>query len=343
MESVKGSVLGRLGPVLSLAGATQPRTRGQPCGRACRGEGGAGSDRLRLSERPLCLAARHGGRGKGLPSSLSENNQGGIWSDCCGLLSCIFLGSVFSGVVSDAARATRRRCAVVSSLRAEGPAMTKQQRCSRELTRVPVCSLGVCPCAGVASGRHLISPLCQHLRPGAPSDRPATLREPFSTTQLPWRTCACACACARARDCAGACSHETWQVVRRSLKSEMQAKAKMRDVSHMKVIEYEGGKSANIRTRPSLASPLIFSPCAPPVLSFVVLYICKHPISCQPLKHARLWPGCRHDGPSGGVGVSRLFTGEWAHLRSKRKSACRYHCCRGPAFTQQSTPSVMRW
>ena len=193
--------------------------------------------------------------------------------------------------------------------------MTKQQRCSRELTRVPVCSLGVCPCAGVASGRHLISPICQHLRPGAPSDRPATLREPFSTTQLPWRTCAracaCACACARARDCAGACSHETWQVVRRSLKSEMQAKAKMRDVSHMKVIEYEGGKSAKIRTRPSLASPLIFSPRAPPVLSFVVLYICKHPISCQPLKHARLWPGCRHDGPSGGVGVSRVFTGEW--------------------------------
>ena len=34
---------------------------------------------------------------------------------------------------------------------------------------------------------------------------------------------------------------DDWQVVRRSLKD--QAKSSLRDVSHMKVIEYEGGKS----------------------------------------------------------------------------------------------------
>ena len=176
--------------------------------------------------------------------------------------------------------------------------------------------------------------------PRCPVSSSCHLARALLATPLPWRTCARA----RARTCAGAgaCSHETLQVVRRSLKSEMQAKAKLRDVSHMKVIEYKGGKSANIRTPPSLASPLIFSPHAPPVLSFIVLYMCKYPITCQSLKHARLWLGCRHDGPSGGVGVSRLFAAEWARLNSARKSACRYHCCRGPAFTQQSTPSLMR-
>ena len=35
--------------------------------------------------------------------------------------------------------------------------------------------------------------------------------------------------------------------MRRSLKDAHQAKAKLRDVSHMKVIEYEGGKSKAIR------------------------------------------------------------------------------------------------
>ena len=37
------------------------------------------------------------------------------------------------------------------------------------------------------------------------------------------------------------------QVVRRSLKEAHQAKAKLRDVSHMKVIEYEGGKTKAVR------------------------------------------------------------------------------------------------
>jgi len=37
------------------------------------------------------------------------------------------------------------------------------------------------------------------------------------------------------------------QVVRRSLKAELQAKASLRDISHMKVIEYEDGKSKAVR------------------------------------------------------------------------------------------------
>jgi len=39
----------------------------------------------------------------------------------------------------------------------------------------------------------------------------------------------------------------SWQVVRRSLKSEFQAKAAQRNVTHMKVIEYDGGKVKAVR------------------------------------------------------------------------------------------------
>ena len=47
------------------------------------------------------------------------------------------------------------------------------------------------------------------------------------------------------------------QVVRRSLKQEFQAKATLRDVSHMKVIEYEGGKAKKVRKWPSIMTRLL--------------------------------------------------------------------------------------
>jgi hypothetical protein len=46
------------------------------------------------------------------------------------------------------------------------------------------------------------------------------------------------------------------QVVRRSLKQEFQAKATLRDVSHMKVIEYDAGKPKKVRKCPSMMTRL---------------------------------------------------------------------------------------
>ena len=58
-------------------------------------------------------------------------------------------------------------------------------------------------------------------------------------------------------------SSGTAQVVRRSLKQEFQAKATLRDVSHMKVIEYDAGKPKKVRKCPSMMTRL-------PELSFHV-------------------------------------------------------------------------
>jgi hypothetical protein len=45
--------------------------------------------------------------------------------------------------------------------------------------------------------------------------------------------------------------------VRRSLKQEFQAKATLRDVSHMKVIEYDAGKPKKVRKCPSMMTRLL--------------------------------------------------------------------------------------
>ena len=48
-------------------------------------------------------------------------------------------------------------------------------------------------------------------------------------------------------------------MVRRSLKQELQTKASLRDISHMKVIEYDAGKAKQVRKFPSL-HPLLCLP-----------------------------------------------------------------------------------
>jgi len=45
------------------------------------------------------------------------------------------------------------------------------------------------------------------------------------------------------------------QVVRRSLKQELQTKASLRDISHMKVIEYDAGKAKQVRFMGEGAKP----------------------------------------------------------------------------------------